>query len=176
VSSASIAYVSMSAYVSIRQHTSAYVSIRQDTPASSASIGSGEKQSRPGGVGIGDGPSSHTGTGTEGDPHLLLLLVGGISGIALAPPSSRVFSFLCVRGGGCSSAWCATWYPIPPARQHTSAYVSIRQHTSAYVSIRQHIRQRTSVSIRHYTSAYAILSDAACPRYEIYLLYLLYEY
>jgi hypothetical protein len=27
---------------------------------------------------------------------------------------------------------------VPPAHQHTSAYVSMRQHTSAYVCTRQH--------------------------------------
>ena len=54
---------------------------------------------------------------------------------------------------------------LPPASEHTSAYVSIRYHTSSYANIRQHTSayvKHTSayVSIREHTEAYVSVRQA----------------
>jgi hypothetical protein len=157
------AYVSIrqhtSEYVSIRQHTAAYVSIRHDTAAH---------------VSIRQHTSAHVSTRQHASAYVSIRqhTSAYVSIRACAYDRDAIFShnpqqprehlFAC--------AYCCK----PPERlrrirQHTSAYVSTRQHTSAHVSIRQHtsayvsIRQHTSEKKKIRTSAAATRSCQVLP-------------
>jgi hypothetical protein len=129
----------MSAYVSLRQHTSAYVSIRQHTSEF---------------VSIPALPPAITATAATAAAASGCFCVcccirqhtSAYVGIRQHTSAGRLWLFLCLL---------LPWSFEVRSRlrslcQHTSAYVSIRQHPSVSVSIRQHTSASVSIRSREY--------------------------
>jgi hypothetical protein len=133
----------VSAYVSIRQHTSAYASIRQHTSAY---------------VSI----RQHT------SAYVSIRACGGAACVrifALAICASTPRTNTCFRPQATLPAYVSLRQPTSAyvsLRQPTSAYVSLRQPTSAYVSMRQHTS--AYVSLRQHTRAH--LTELPQPRHH----------
>ena len=122
-----------SKYVSIRQHTSAYVQIRQHMPAYLRI-----RQQTSAYVSIRQHTSAYVSIRRYthlGEVRLLLFSFRGVFAHVLSfssPPSSLSLKTRTLRQ-------LSSWLHVPHRHDlHTSAYVSIRQHTSTYVNIRQH--------------------------------------